>query len=162
MTVPRSWLERTKWNWAQKKKAYHTRSVQSIWHPPCSPNHKGHLGNFCFSWNHDRNKVSQVLRALGHHHHHLWAQINLCLHGRHQEEESTKWTNVPEGSEANTAPRLTFPLLGIAMESCTCNEGERAIKQFKRGLCSTNNCKIFPNSLRFAGVLHLLASWRWG
>lgn len=37
------------------------------------------------------------------------------------EKESTRWTNIPEGSgvlsDGNTAPKLTFPLLGIAMES---------------------------------------------
>lgn len=112
--------------------------------------------------------MSQVLRALGHHHHHLGTHIDLCLHSRHKEEESTRWTNTPESSdvlsEGNTTPRLTFPLLGIAVESVLAMKEKGQPNSSVRELCSSSNCKNIPEFSAiccysgFTGFLKMRAS----
>lgn len=90
--------------------------------------------------------MSQVLRALGHHHLHLWAQINLCLHNRQKNKESKMWTNTSEfelsNQEASLRHTAEFCPPWHCHSLCTMERGQ--LNDLVRCSCSTSNWKNVP------------------
>lgn len=61
-------------------------------------------------------------------------------------------------SEGNTAPRMTFPLLGIALESVLAMREKGQPNSSEKGYVLPAIAKTYLNSLRSAAILDLAAS----